>query len=214
MSKSFHIDLAGRKFGRLTVVEFIPTPDKSSRWIVLCDCGVKKSIQSSALTSGATVSCGCFHIEKHREVMTKHGHSSSTYQSRTYSSWANMMARCHWGNGGKSEHHGGRGIEVFDAWHNFEGFLKDMGECPNAMSIDRFPDNDGNYEPGNCRWATRSQQARNRSSTLRVMHAGVLKDLPTLCEELDISYRAVMGRAARNGKNYEKALTDMGVDLG
>lgn len=98
-------------------------------------------------------------------AITKHGHWTGNKASRTYDAWRCMKKRCYQPKNASFKSHGGRGIMVCDRWlNNFENFLADMGEAPAGLSLDRYPNNDGNYEPGNCRWATRKQQAQNRRS--------------------------------------------------
>lgn len=98
---------------------------------------------------------------------TTHGHARRQQQTSTYLCWSAMHRRCFNHNAKDYPEYGGRGITVCDRWRQFEGFLADMGERPAGLSIDRFPDNDGNYEPSNCRWATPSEQARNRRKARR-----------------------------------------------
>lgn len=98
---------------------------------------------------------------------TTHGHAPRRNQTSTYRCWAAMMRRCSNPHTKDYPEYGGRGIAVCDHWRQFEQFLSDMGERPDGLSIDRFPNNDGNYEPGNCRWATPTEQARNRRKARR-----------------------------------------------
>lgn len=97
------------------------------------------------------------------ERKTKHGHGIGGH-SRTYKSWAQMLQRCKNPNTPGWEHYGGRGIRVCDRWSVFANFLADVGVRPDGMTLDRFPNRDGNYEPGNVRWATRTKQARNQTN--------------------------------------------------
>jgi hypothetical protein len=126
-------------------------------WLCLCDCG-KMPIISSGNFGRQSNSCGCSHIGQNHP---QHGHSSGGNVSRTYQSWSRMWQRC---TNSKLEcwkNYGGRGIKVSKRWKNFKHFLTDMGERPIGTSIDRI-NNDGNYERGNCRWATPLQQRHNR----------------------------------------------------
>jgi hypothetical protein len=96
---------------------------------------------------------------------TKHGYGSRWTRNPTYQAWLNMKKRCTKPNCKDWEYYGGRGIKVCERWlHSFENFLEDVGERPEGRSLDRYPNNDGNYEPGNVRWATRSEQMSNRRS--------------------------------------------------
>ena len=120
----------------------------------------KKVIVGIVLRDRRSRSCGCLHRETCIARSTKHGHATNGI-SPTYHTWASMLARCDNPKNSRQPDWGGRGITVCDRWRNFRNFLADMGKEPLRRSIDRI-DNDGNYEPGNCRWATTKQQRQNR----------------------------------------------------
>jgi hypothetical protein len=117
--------------------------------------------------------------------MTTHGKSYLNGQkSPTYRVWIGMKARCFNPTTSHYEYYGGRGIRVCERWLSFENFLTDMGERPHGKMIDRYPNNDGNYEPGNCRWATRSENCRNKSDNRLITHQGQTK---TMAEWVEIT---------------------------
>jgi len=155
--KSF-VNLTGNKYARLTVVDFAGSQGRKSLWRCLCACGNEKIIRSDSLKSGSVKSCGCLSKEKTRERSTIH----SGCGTAEYVAWQSMKARCYSKNAVEYPNYGGRGVTVCGRWKNsFIDFLGYMGKKPKPeYSLDRI-NNDGVYEPGNCRWATKTTQSRN-----------------------------------------------------
>jgi hypothetical protein len=148
-----------KKFGRLTPIALFSQPGQHQiNWLCVCDCGNLRMVAPIQLENGSTRSCGCWRVELFRPIVTKHG----LRKSSTYKIWQGMRQRCFNSKDKDYPRYGGRGITVCDRWNkSFERFKEDMGLRPPNLSIDRI-NNDGNYEPGNCRWATVSEQALNR----------------------------------------------------
>lgn len=152
------LDLTDERYGRLVVLSHAgKTPRGQALWLCQCDCGMQKVIRASSLRSGESLSCGC---RKKEPNLLNQRHNKS--KSPVYRVWTNMKARCFDKNHKAYPNYGGRGITVCERWLTFDNFYADMGDPPAGLSLDRYPDNNGNYEPGNCRWASWSDQQKNR----------------------------------------------------
>ncbi len=196
-------DITGQTFGYFVVTSKASPGKKSEpRWLCKCKCGATRVVHYSNLKSGTLFSCGCYAIE----ISTKHGHSRRNKLTGTYHTWQSMHNRCHNEKFFLYKNYGGRGISVCERWKSFENFLEDMGERPPDTSIDRFPDQDGNYEKSNCRWATRIQQARNQKNNRIIEFDGEIHCLSEWSEILGINLRTLLGRLSR-GWSIDKAFT-------
>ena len=189
-------NLAGQRFGRLTALERAGR-DKHGKalWHCSCDCGGALIVRASSLKSGATSSCGC----KHRP----HG----GHGTRLYSIWRGMKERCGRRSHSFYEYYGGRGITVCEEWaRSFEAFREWAlaSGYRDGLTIDR-KENDGDYCPENCRWATMEEQGNNRSNTLRVSYNGELHTITELSKKTGIKYSTLYMRLY-NGWSVEKAL--------
>lgn len=192
------IDITGRRFGRWLVLRLAsdyPRRNEGAYWVCRCDCGSESVIRGSVLRKGR--SNGCLACSKRTHNMSN---------SPEYRTWRMMLGRCADPRFHNYSLYGARGISVCEQWQLFEAFLEDMGLRPSSShSIDRI-DNDGNYEPGNCRWATRVEQARNRSNSRMVEFQGTTQCLSAWAECLNIPRHVLQMRLDRNW-NIERAFT-------
>jgi len=181
------IDLTGKQFGRLTVrggCEVRPDP-RRRYWCCECQCGQARVVRQTHLLSGATQSCGCFNQDRAIERQWRHGQCRPA--TAEYRAWKAMRGRClnPWNR--KYQHYGGRGIGICAQWSDFQSFYEDMGPRPSpSHSLDRI-DNDGHYEPRNCRWATATQQANNRQFNHLITHDGLTQTLAQWARTLGVS---------------------------
>lgn len=185
------LNLAGRTFDRLTVIK---RADRPRHWVCRCACGNEKTVHASNLLDGKSRSCGCLQKERASETSSTHGMTKHAI----YHSWSSMLNRCTNPKNEDFKHYGGRGIEVCDRWRYFEQFRNDMlPSWAPGLTLER-EDTNGNYEPGNCRWATQAEQLRNTRRT-------VMLDTPwgRMCQKdaaakAGISVGALVHRLAAN----------------
>ena len=170
-------DLTSQRYGKLTVIGLARTERYRTGtrifWLCRCDCGKEKVIRGDGLHRGDYVSCGCKKIAQ----LTEHGATGTP----EHKAWCNMVERCHTTTHRNYAEYGGRGISVCLEWRsNFQDFIKYVGLRPSPRhSIDRYPNNNGNYEPGNVRWATSKQQQRNmRSNVLDPIKVAEIRNTP------------------------------------
>jgi hypothetical protein len=156
------LNLTDQRFGKLMVIEFSHTTKGYAHWVCLCDCGATKTVRTNSLRCGKVRSCGCLRLEAMAAARAARDTTGWIPPSPEKAIWTNMKARCLRPQNKDFRYYGGRGIKVCEEWMCFENFLADMGRRPHPkLTLDRI-DNDGNYEPGNCRWATRKQQNDNK----------------------------------------------------
>lgn len=183
------IDLTGRKFYHLTVIERAETKNAKTRWKCLCDCGKYTYTITNRLLHGKTRSCGCSSGERHP---LKHNKTNT----RLYKIWCNMKKRCFSPNCKCYYRYGGRGITVCEEWKNdFQSFYNwsiNNGYADN-LSIDRI-NNNKSYSPDNCRWITMKEQSRNKRNNVYIQYGEKKVSLPELCESLNIPYKTAISR--------------------
>lgn len=213
-------DLAGLRFGRLTVIrksEFVKNTNRL--WECLCDCGNVVYVRADGLRRGTTRSCGCLARELSSEAAKKSGAARRRHgqcvkneegkRQRIYSIWNRMKDRCNNPKSDRYSFYGGRGIKVCDEWNNdfavfFEWAI--ASGYRDDLTIDRI-ETDGNYEPGNCRWVTVKEQANNRRSNHRLTHNGETHTIAEWAEITGLSYDTIKQRISKLHWSVEEALT-------
>lgn len=204
MPKIFN--LIKQKFNRLIVIHQAGKNKWGEiKWLCLCDCGNQIVTLGKYLRNNDTKSCGCLNIEKTIKRSTKHNHSKRNKITKTYQIWKSMRQRCTNPNNKRYGDYGGRKITVCKRWMKFENFLQDMGERPEGYSIHRKNNNKGYYK-SNCKWATRTEQARNKRNNHLITYKGKTQCLASCSEAFDISYSALKSRLQR-GSSVEEAIT-------
>ena len=199
------VDMAGRRFGRYTVL-YRSENDKhgNAMWMCKCDCGNQKIVAGSALRKGVTLSCGCYHKEKVAKINTTHGES----KSRLFGIWQSMKARCNNPNHKHYSYYGGKGISVCEEWkHDFQSFADwaNNNGYSEGLTIDRI-DPIGNYEPSNCRWLSRAEQQKHLSNCRLFEVDGETNPLNTWCKIYNMPHETVRKRIAK-GWDIKEALT-------
>lgn len=198
-------ELDNQKFGRLVVVRRHPENSKhgNAQWECLCECGNTKIVVTGSLMKGVTRSCGCLQKETIKEIATIHGN----YLLPEYDVWNGIRHRCYNKKHRGYPRYGGRGIGMCDEWkESFEAFYRDMGSRPSPEhSIDRR-NNDMGYSKDNCHWATKLEQANNRSSNITYEYRGEVKSLKDWCRYLNLDYNIVRYRIGKYAWTFEEAI--------
>lgn len=195
----------GTIFGRLTVIGQARTKKNKTASICSCICGKSTTVENTSLRMGITKSCSCLAVEKTIARSTKHFHCVKII-SKTYIAWSSMNYRC-----GSSPNikcfkdYYGRGIRICERWRKYKNFLQDMGEKPAGTTLDR-KNNNGNYEPGNCRWASMNEQAGNRRDSRIVTVNGITACLAEHGRRIGLNKNTIYARL-RNGWSMNEALT-------
>ncbi len=172
-------------------------------WRVRCSCGLVKDIQAQSLTSGKSTNCRCKQSERHP---IKHGHARHGDRAREYIIRKNLRQRCNNPRNTGYKNYGGRGIKVCKRWDRYERFIADMGKAPNGLTLERI-NNDGDYKPSNCKWATRTEQARNTRQNVMVTIGGKTQCLSVWCKELNVPEATVHWRRREKNMTPKEALT-------
>ncbi len=196
--------IEGKTFGLLTVVDQHGREHGQPTFLCRCACGNMKILRGSRIVRGEQLSCGC--------LRRKHGGCSAKNRSAEWLCWQSLRARCEhpWTKG--YARYGGRGIKICPRWRNsFKDFLADMGTCPFGYQIDRI-DNNGNYEPRNCRWVSRRENMNNRECSIRLEMDGQKRTLTEWCEMYGAPYSRTLQRLNR-GWTPERAIKSPSVRI-
>jgi hypothetical protein len=201
--RSNFADLTGQQFGRWMATTFFKR-NKRIFWRCICVCGNESDVRNDLLLGGLSKSCGCGKRRMPPNGSRYHG----KFGTPENVVWRGMLGRCTIPSHSSYSKYGGRGIKVCDRWlFSFEAFLEDMGPKPSRHhSLDRYPDQSGDYAPENCRWATKEQQANNTRSNRRITFNGETKTVSQWARELGVKTRTLHARIFRHGIPLERAL--------
>lgn len=196
-------DRTGERYGRWIVIK-MSHKDNSGHywWFCKCDCGTERALPANYLSSGESNSCGCYAKESRRQRATTHGLS----HTNLYGIWAGIIQRCEDTKSDGYARYGGRGIKMCYKWRtNFTNFYTWAlaNGYQKGLTIDRYPNKKGNYQPSNCRWATPKQQSRNQTSNRLLKINGITKCVSEWAEDRRISPKTIFTRLARGWKNKE-----------
>jgi len=203
-------DLAGQRFGRLMVLyDTGERKNGSVVWRCRCDCGNESDVRSNNLVSVRTTSCGCYQRQRVVEVNTEHGMARGEKIHPIYQTWCGMLQRCENPCDDAYKNYGFRGIKVCDEWHKFIPFCDWAlaSGWQKKLQLDRI-NNNGNYEPGNCRWVTPQENSRNRRSNRMITFAGKTQCIAAWADDIGIEYCTLSSRINRYRWPIERALTE------
>lgn len=201
-------DIANQTYGRLTVLRFAHVKGECAYWHCRCTCGTELICSGVDMRRGARTSCGCLKLETLTRIHVERKRVPDATR-RCYKSWQNMINRCSNPSTTAYSRYGGRGIVVCSEWQAFEGFYRDMGNPPDGMEIERI-NNDGPYEPCNCRWATHLEQMRNCSINRVIEIGGQRRVLSEWLEETKLPRGTFYSRVARGWTDIEAISTPVG----
>lgn len=210
MKKSWHKDISGQKFGKLTAIEFVERKDNKTYWLFKCDCG-KETIKCIANVGNGTNSCGCLKIEQdYKNLNLDKSFSNGLYNHKLYNIWESMKDRCYNKNCHAYKDYGERGIRIGDIWMGDDGFINFYNwSLENGyrekLTIDRIEVN-GSYEPNNCRWATMKEQGNNRRNNTPITINNETKNLGEWCNIFNLNRKTVSTRIHR-GETPLEAIT-------
>lgn len=195
------VNLIGLRFGMLVVAGAAGVAHGAVRWRCLCNCGGEVTETSHRLMSGRRRSCGCLKLAPKRHGQARRAGA----RTGAYHTWASMMGRCYRPTAGGFLFYGARGIRVCERWHRFEHFAADMGPRPDGATLDRVDPN-RDYEPNNCRWASRLQQSRNTRRNVVIEYQGQSRCASEWAVLIGVSVTTIYARL-RNGWPTEQVLS-------
>lgn len=204
-------DLTGLKFNRFLVIKEAGRKNGKNYWTCLCDCGIQKDFLAANITTGKSKSCGCIVREVVSAIRLTHG----LIKTPEYSAWRNAKNRCYNQKYKLFHCYGGRGIIMCDRWlgdSGFTNFLLDMGNKPSPKhTLDRYPNQNGNYEPTNCRWATYKEQQNNRRNNKLIEHNGEIISQAAWAERLGVTSERIRKELSKGVpfKNIYSRLTEL-----